>query len=301
MDIVRGKASWIHITAPDSKDIEWLKDEFNLHPVILDELRNFSARTHVESFGDYLYVVYQFPVYDVDEKISRRGEIDFVITKKAVISVSYELIEPLEEFKKVLKISKEIKSKAFQDSLQLIYHILSEMLSYNQRQLRHIHDKVEKIGLQMFKDREEGLLKKIAYLKRDISEYKIIISPQGQLLQSLVARGTQFWGPQASVYLNDVMGDYSRIINRVDDYKQAVTDFQETNTQILNLKSVKVMKTFTILSFLTLPWVPLVAIFSMPAESNPILKMHGGFWVVLGVVTVGVMVMISYFRKKNWL
>ena len=300
MEIIKGKTIWYDITNPAAADIAWLKREYGVHPIILDELSQPSARTHVESYDDYLYIVYQFPIYDPQEKVSQRGELDMIVTKHSVITIHYETLEPLEEFAQSLG-SAHVRAEALKNSLQLTYGILGIFLDFNERQLRHIHMKVEDISLHLFKDREKELLKEISYVRRDLSEFRIIISPQEQLLHNLLEHGTALWGAGARLYLNNLMGEYQKIMNRLEDYRQAVTDFDATNNQLMNLKTTQVMKTFTALSFLTFPFVLLVAVLGLNTVDNPLIHHQYGFHIAFVVVCIGIIGLSAYFKNKKWL
>jgi magnesium transporter len=90
MEVQKNKrVQWIDVQKPSGKDIVWLQEKFNLHPIIIDELRGPSARARVEAHDGYLYFVYYFPLYDKKDEASVRTEIDFIITKDAVATVHY--------------------------------------------------------------------------------------------------------------------------------------------------------------------------------------------------------------------
>src|ERR1700741_4259999 len=106
MEITHGAVTWHDIRlkhprseeAPPEPELEKLGGEFKIHPLIIKEMESPSARARVEAYDDYLFLVYQFPVYDTQEKVSRRAEIDFVITKNHVITVGYESMWGFTEF-----------------------------------------------------------------------------------------------------------------------------------------------------------------------------------------------------------
>jgi len=300
METIKGKVTWIDIENPSPEELEWLQDSMKCHPVIIEELKQPSARTRVERFGDYIYLVYQFPIYDSREKVSRRGEIDLLIYKQHVVTVHYEPLEPLSIFRTSVE-NPDFKAKVLQDTLQLSYHLIGSFLDFNQRQLRHIQEKVEEAGLQLFSNKERHLLEQISYLKRDLSEYRVIISPQEHLLRSFAENGIAFWGSNARIYLNDLLGDYLKVMNSIEDYRQAVADFEATNVQLMNMKTTEVLKTFTILSFLTFPFMLFATIFSMNTSYTPIVEGPYGFWIIVGIIVAGMLTHITYFKKKGWL
>lgn len=292
MEIEKNKhVQWIDIQKPAGKDLEWLEKKFKLHPVIVDELKGPSARARVEQYGDYLYFVYYFPLYDEKDAASIRTEIDFIVTKDTVATIHYEpLTGVLDDF----------KLGATSSSLQLVYSIVQHLLNFQERQLRHVREKVESVGREIFHDKEKEVLEKITYLKRDISEYRIVVKLQGPILSSLLVRGKTFWGKDSEIYLNDLMGDHLKVVNQIEDYRDAVSDFEDTNNQLMNLKINGVMKTFTLLSFLTFPFVLLASLFSMNTRDTPIVNLPYAFWIIVGIMAVGMITLATYFKTKKW-
>jgi magnesium transporter len=68
----------------------------------------------------------------------------------------------------------------------------------------------------------------------------------------------------------------------------------------MNLKINTVMKTFTSLSFLTFPFLLLAALFSMNTRDTPIIEMPHAFWIVFAIMILGMIGLVSYFKRKGW-
>ena len=294
MKQVKGKTNWIDFLNPTEAEIKKLQKDFSLHDIIVKELGEPSARARAEVLGDYVYLIYYFPVYNEKERTSKHSEIDFIITKNTVITVHYEKIEPFEELK-------ENKIYKADHVFELTYKIISSLLMFQDRQLRHIRENVEQIGEMLFKNRERKVLEEISHTKRNISEYRVIARDQGHLLNSLATHTGRFFGEESKVYIDDLVGDHLKIINQVEDYRAAISDFEDTNNQLMNIKINEVMKTFTIMSFMTFPFVLFLTIFDMNLASNPFHSMPFAFWPVVIVVVIGLIVMYRYFRNKKWL
>ena len=293
MEIKKNKSvQWIDVTKPTGKDLAWLKEKFDLHPVIADELQGPSARARVEAHKDYLFFVYYFPKYDTEDEASVRTEIDFVVTKDAIATIHYEPItEALENF--------EVKHE--KNSLELLYRLVEHLITHEERQLRHIREKVEVVGRNIFKGKEKEVLERIMYLKRDVSEYRIVVKLQEPILRSLLTKGKRFWSEDdTEVYLNDLIGDQLKVVRQLEDYRETVSDFEATNNQLMNLKTSSVMKTFTALSFLTFPFMLLTALFTMNTRGTPIVDLPGAFWIITGFIVVAIVILAMYFRKKGW-
>ncbi len=283
-------ATLLRIFRPTDRDIEFLKVKFQIHPIILHELKTVSARARVEHYDGYLFFVYYFPLYDSKFSSTLRVEIDFIVTRDTVIAVHNEKIEALDILGEITE----------ESSLKLLYRLVQSLLEFQERQLRHVREKVESVSKELFKDREREVLERVSYLKRDISEYRIIVRLQQAILQSLLPRGMEFWNKNKDVeiYLNDLAGDHLRIVNQVENYREAIGDFEDTNNQLMSVKINTVMKTFTILSFLTFPFVllaQLLGLSGIPIGSTPSL-----FWAVVVVFATGIIGLAFYFKRKGW-
>jgi magnesium transporter len=68
----------------------------------------------------------------------------------------------------------------------------------------------------------------------------------------------------------------------------------------MNLKINSVMKTFTSLSFLTFPFLLIASLFSMNTRDTPIVGLPYSFWIVLGIMVLGMVGLVAYFKRKGW-
>lgn len=298
--------SWLNVQLPpetteDSPELKAITKRVKIHPVLLKELMNPSARTRIEQYDGYLFVIYQFPIYSEVERVSKRVEIDLIITKKEVITVHYEPLEALTAFEERLANDTEFQAETSSNSLLFVYNLIEFFLNFNQRQLRHVREKVEEVGNKLFTDQERELLETIAYLKRDVSEYRIIFNPIGQLLASLQNIGSKFWGDEATPYLNDLHADYQQLNGQLEDYRVAILDFESTNSQLANHKATEVMKTFTILAFMTFPLMTFITLFSVRLHGIPFIEHPYGFWILIGIILIAGTGMAAYFKTRRWL
>jgi magnesium transporter len=57
----------------------------------------------------------------------------------------------------------------------------------------------------------------------------------------------------------------------------------------------------TIISVITFPLTLIATIFAIDANGRPFVDMPYGFWLICGLMALGVMMMVMIFKKKNWL
>ncbi|BCX16208.1 MAG: hypothetical protein KatS3mg098_437 [Candidatus Parcubacteria bacterium] len=302
MIIKKGKISWVHLKNPTSRELEILKKEHNFHPIIIDELTTPSARSKVEIYDNYMFIVYHLPIFDPLEKVSKKGEIDFLITKNAVISVTYQDLEPIEIIEKKIEADSNYKERVLGgDTARLLYYLIESCLVFSLRQLRHIDEKIEGIRNDIFKNQEKEMLQRISYVKRDLLSYYLITKSQISIFNSLNKVGSDFFGEKSKIYFSDLEGDFLKIIQLCENYKETIEAFESTNAQLLTIKTNEVVQRFSVLAFMTFPIMVILALFTIETYSRPLIgKTPYDFWILSGLVVALVLIMGIIFKRKKY-
>lgn len=298
--------NWIDLVDPDRKDIEYLRENFNFHPVVLKELLSPTLRPKVEHYNGYLFMVLHFPIYHPKEKSTKSLELDFLITKDALITIRYEKIQPLQEFWK--KCQTDRQYLYFQNSPALLLHcMLEELSNFSLRQIDHITKKINDIEKRMFKTKktkeETELVEKILLIRKDILDFRRTIKPQAMILKSLKARGIEFFGKKIGPYFTDIIGDYMRVWDLLENHKETIESLQQTNDSRLSYRLGDIMKVLTVMSFITFPLGVIVGFFGMNVfDSIPIVRTYPYTWLfILAFMLLITTIMILYFKKRKWL
>ncbi len=302
MKIVKNKnITWIDIAKPTKQDIEFVMKQHKFHPIILDELLHLSARSRVEKYDQYLFLTYHLPVYDSLIKTSRKAEIDFLITKNKVITVHYEELEPINNFIRNITNNPNFKEVSMTSTGMIMYFLIEEIINFSMRQLRHIEENITSLTQELFTGKEDAMLRKISYIKRDVLDYRIISRPQEILLNSFKETGKKFWGDDMQIYLSDLVGDHLKVAQHMESYQETIESLEETNAQLLDAKTNSVMQKFNILAFLTIPPLIVLQLFSVDSFN----RMFGEndlkvFLISLILIFILSLASLLFFRKKRW-
>lgn len=302
--ITENNLTWVDIEKPVQRDIDWLKNNFNFHPITLSELIPPSAREKVEQFDSYLFLVTYVPVFNAKKRTTKAVELDILLTRDHLITVHNEPIEPLNDFAKKCQEKPHLKSKYFSaTSGHLFYWLSQELLDFAERQLVHISKNINSLEDGLFKNIERDMIKEISFVKRDVLDFRIAIRPMHRIFKSLYEKGINFWpgNKNLKIYFNDLLGDYDRVWNEADNYTETINSLEATNTNLLNDKTNAIVKTFTILSFITFPAMLIATVLQINTAYNPILGLPNAFWIIVGIVALTVAIMWVYFKTRKWL
>jgi magnesium transporter len=159
---INSQINWIDLVNPTDEDLNHLKQKYDLHEILISELKEPSTRTKIEIYDRLMYIVYYLPNYNEEEQNSKAIEIDFLLTKDSIITVRYQNYIIIDQIFDSLK-NDPSNYYLNQTPAHLLYYILEEGLTFSLRQLVHIHDKIQKIEDELFeKENHKELIKKIA-------------------------------------------------------------------------------------------------------------------------------------------
>lgn len=295
--------TWVDIVDPKQSDIDYLKS-LNFYPVVLNELNYPTLRPKVEQYDNYLYMILHFPIYHPREKTSKSVEIDFLITKYALVTVRYGKNQPLQEFWNKCK-ANDSEPQFHNSSASLLYCMLQELNNFSLRQIDHITQKVEKLEKEIFDKRnrknEEEIVENISVIRRDILDFRRTIKPHETILNSLKIHGMEFFGKATKAYFNDIIGDYMRVWDLLDNHKETIESLQQANDSILSNKTNRTVRTLTILTSIIFSLTLLATLFSTNAHYTPIIGARNDFWIITGILAAGALIMLLYYKKKRWL
>lgn len=295
--------TWLNIFNPSAEDLKNIAKNYKIHPLILNELTKPTLRPKVEGYDSYLYMVLHFPIFDAASRTTLSREIDFIFTKNALITVHYDKIAPFEELLSQCESDEEFRERHLRGNSAILLHkIITTLFEFSLRELDHIRQNVDDVERKIFEGKKHyNVIEEIAFIRRDILNFWRTIKPEGLALESLSERGVLFFGDELKPYFSDLIGSYLRVLNLLENQKEAIEVLYDTHESILTTKTNEVMKLFTILAFITFPLALLVDILGIPSEHNPIYGKAYDFWLILGAV-VGIMsVMLYVFKKKDWL
>lgn len=295
---------WIDISKPSQNDINFLKENFHFHPLVLKELKRPSLRAHIDHWQDYLYFVYHTPEFESELQTSQPREIDFLITKTHLITVHYQPIEVIEEiFKKSKTSSDYLIFYLGQGPGEGLYRILEESIKFSLRQLTHIGEKIDQVEKLIFDERANEVKKveRISSIKRDILNFQLISRPHQKLLHSLFIKGNKFFGRKFKIYFSNLEQDHLKVSDTLQNYRDIIESLETTSSNLINIKMNNVMKLFTILAFVTFPLSLFTSMFGMNTVNTPIIGGRYDFWIIVIIMSVITVLMFVYFRYKKWI
>lgn len=296
-----GNLTWIDLESPSRNEVYDLANEFGIDGLVADELLLPTAKPRLEIHEKMLYIIMHFPALRHTHN-STDQEIDFLIGTDFIITTRYDTIDPLHKFSKVFEVNTMTdKSTLGEHAGFIFYYMLKKLYGSVDYEVEHVRSALRDTENQIFEGLEKEMVSSISRIGRDLLNLRQAIEPHREILQSLEKDGKLFFGDDFAPYLRALMNEYYRVHNHVMRNTESLHELRETNNSLLSTKQNGIIKTLTIMTAFTFPFAIISNIFSMNTEHQPIIGTPGDFWIILGLMGMGVVAMFLFFTYKKWL
>ena len=296
---------WIRVVGlSDMSAIYALATKYDLHPLAIEDVLHARQRPKVESYGG-----------DESELLARM----FIVTRMLRIENDQLQHVQLSIFlghSTVLtfqstggaewdSIYQRIKAKGSRlrgnDASFLAYSLLDTVVDRCFPILEHYSDRAEELEELILERSGMNSLGEIHRLKRDLLLLRWAIWPMREVVQALQRDPHECMSDTTLVYLRDLYDHVIQILDIVETYREIASDLTETYMSSVSNKMNEIMKVLTLIGTIFIPLTFLAGVYGMNFHYLPELGLrwaYPAFWVVCVLLIV---VMLSFFRRRNWL
>ena len=70
-----GNLKWLHIPYPNNENIEFLRENYDFHPLDLEDCQSKVQRPKIDIYDDYRFLILHFPYFDKAMKFVKTKEV----------------------------------------------------------------------------------------------------------------------------------------------------------------------------------------------------------------------------------
>ena len=298
-----GKLSWVNVENPSREEMDYLARHFNFHPLDLDDCLSKMQRPKIDEYPDYLFMVLHFPVFDKRMRVTQPSQVSIFLGENFLVTVHKGDLKPIVNFFKECKTNETSREEYMGSSASyLLYTILDRLVNYCFPILNKIGENIEKVEDMIFGDKMEQAIREIALLRRDIIHYRRIIKPQTEVFEHLEKNGSKYalLKEAPHVYFGDLADHCRKIQDTLEDYREVIEGFKDTNDTLTSFRINQVIRILTVISTIMLPLTLIASIYGMnvplPGQGSPyFFPLCMLFFLFLAGF------MLFLFKKKRWI
>ena len=291
---VKGKPLWIDITNIKKDEAEAIGNIFGLHALTVEDILTKKTRIKIETFNDYMLCVF----YGIRmNKELELVEFDFVIGKDYIISNHFGDAETVNELKRHPDRIKELLQKGPEF---LFHRIIDAEVDNYFPVLENIDEQIENIEERVTKRPEPALMNRILKIKRSIIFIKKSAMPQREKIGFLAKNDYPFISKRSVPYFRDLYDHSIRISDAIENYREAIGNTFDVYMSAVSNSTNEVMKVLSMIATIALPLTVISGIYGTNFLTLPGSKNNNGFWIMLTLMSLMVIGMVYFFRKRRW-
>ena len=293
---------WLDFSAPTNAELESLAQRFSLDPQIMEDLRSREGRPKIHDYNGYIYLIFHSVELDYDEHEHLEVdtlEIDCLVGPDWIVTVHPQPVHAFDDL--IVRWERRpdwMKSGAG----HLLYELMDSVLDAYFPVLERINERIDEFEDTLYdatagKDKDEPLSSEIFALKRGLLQMRHIANPTRDVVGVLQRRDLEAGGRQSAAF-QDLHDHVSRIVGTIDTYREVLSGALDVYLAIESNRMNAVMKRLTSYSIILLLPTLIAGIYGMNFDDLP--KNHG-FYGSLAVMSLIVIVLLIFFKKRGWL
>jgi magnesium transporter len=289
---------WLDIGNPGPADVQLLKDEFNFHPVAIEDAVHHHERPKVEAYNGYYFLMFYEVHYNTtSEKLSTIA-ISLFIGPNYLVSVHDGRAGVVEE---TIQRWQRHEATVGSGGGALLYHLLDSIVDDYFPVIDQMAERVEVIEEQIFERFQQSALQEVFALKRDLLSLRRIVAPERDVLNVLIRREMPVFDQATIQYLQDVYDHVIRITDSIDTYRDLLSSALDAFLSIQSNQLNQIVKVLTITSIVLMTCALIAGIYGMNFDVMPELHWTFGYPFALGLMAVLSVGLVLFFKKRGWL
>ncbi len=295
--------TWFHSSNPTKKELKEIKDTYDLHEIIEDDLNETNTQDKIDVYDESMFLVLHFPKFNKRTKTYFSNEFNVILWKDFIISLTKfdtnhidkireEYFDDLKAWKEDFKVSPYYILYVMMD---VMYDkVLSGLNKFN-RDLNSIES-----GIFEWKKLNQSLIEKLLVKRRNSIVLKHIMQPQEEILEELNKATLKKYKGELDVYFEDLQYKQDKIMSHIAIANESTVTLSDTYNSLMSIKTNSMISILTI--FTAIIWIMtfITGLYGMNVT------LPGQTWwdtfvmIVWAMVSIWVVTLV-FFRKKGWL
>lgn len=293
--------SWINVDGVHNVEIiKSLGEQFGLHTLTLEDILNTEIRPKIESFEGYLLVIVKMLRYNNLTKQVEAEQVSLILGNNYVLS--FQENREGDVFDNIrLRIANPNGRHRKLGSDYLLYSLLDAIVDHYFIVLEKIGEKLEDLEQEITGSPSQDLLKNLYALKQELVFMRKSVWPLREIISSLEREETLLVKKEIRKYIRDIYDHTIQVIDTTEAFRDSMGSLLDLYLSSVSNRTNDVMKVLTMISTIFMPLTFIAGVYGMNFENMPELKWKYGYFIILGLMLISIIIMLLWFRRKKWL
>jgi len=303
---------WFDLTRPSPQRIEALADDYDLHPMLREDLVLAHQRPKLERYDDTLFVVLHTARYSDAAEEVEFTELHVLIVGEQVIVITHGNTAVVATAHRRLDADEELLACGPE---AVLYSIVDAVVDEYAPVVRGLDHDIDEIEYEVFSG-DTGVSRRIYELSGEVADFGRAVHPLRGVLNDLMAGFTKYDVPdQLRSYLRDVTDHLTNVADSIDQFRRSLRDILTVNATLMTQRQIEEIRELNesgqeeneamkrISAWAAIIFAPslISGIYGMNFTHMPELHWRFGYPFAIALMLVVVTALWLLFRHKKWL
>ncbi len=279
--------------------IEQIGEQFNMHPLILEDILNIEQRPKFEDYDNGLFIIaeslsYNKTTFEIDTE-----QVSIFLGENFLISFQETETDLFENIRVRLDTSKGRIRRREAD--YLAYALLDAIIDHYFEVLDEIEDSLDLLESEILYQPSHRCKAQVHALKLGSLYFRKHVSPLRDAISQFSRSDSPFIQPETGVFLRDLYDHVVRVVDMVETHRDVLNGLYDLYLSEISYKMNNVMQILTIISTIFIPLTFLAGVYGMNFDHMPELHWPYGYYFVWAIMIGVTIFLLLVFKRKKWL
>ena len=295
--------TWVSIEKPTEQEIQYLAKNYSFHPMDLDDCLSERQRPKVDVYKDYIFLIFHFSIWNRATRISRHDQVSVFVGEKYLITVHDGQLKTLVGLFRQCQTDEGARQQNLDNgSGYLLYRILDRTVDAYFPILDKVLAWMDDVEDIVFDERVSAA-QELSVLRRDIITQRRILNSLRAVTNETETKIKRFTKIDLTVQFGDVMDHLNKICDTLDEAKETIEVFKDTDYVLSTERLNIIMRVLTIAGTVILPSIVVSSIYGMniPLPGGIERGSLQAFLFLLAIMLVVSGAMLYAFHRRHWI
>jgi len=290
------KTKWIDCHNPTQEELHKLSEKIFIQHQDLERCLDSNERPSAEELENFTLIIFKSPVRDPSNITT--ASFSLLVSEHLLITFRRQEVEGI---KKLLSMGDEkIKHFFEKGTTHLAYQILEKVMDDYFGILDFVEERINQLEGRVFAKPEPKLVREIFTLKKTLIYFHKSLSANRDIMSGIHKYEAEHIDPEQAKLFRYVADDVVQLIDVVATYRDILTGVLDIYLSSVSNNINTVMKKMAAFASLILVPTLISGVYGMNFIHMPELYWRHGYYFSLGLMAGSVLILIYYFKRKNW-
>ena len=255
--------TWVYIQRPSASRLSCLSENYPFHPLDIADCLSKIQRPKLDVYKDYLFLIFHYSVWDKVRRVSSAEQVSVFVGNSYVITIDSGRFTPLINLFRRCQNDERVRQEYFSNgSGYLLYRIIDAAVDTYFPILDKLLTLVDSMEDNVFDENIEAA-KEVFVLRRDVITQRRIMFPNRASFSELEPKLGRFSKIDLAPYFGDVIDHMNKICETLDECKEIVDAYKDTDYILSTNRIKRFMRILTILGTIVVPFIVILSIYTV--------------------------------------